>query len=733
MTDNLPELDKSEVEKIVESFKDIYQPASNLISARVHKASNQISIIVSEWSQRNLERGKPIKIIRYTLSDSDFKSCIDINEIDVSHWILNASSKSGKFRAVICDALDSKSNGKNKTYLEIWSKERSIATFDLTALDLHGAVYTDYPFCSISWSAQEDKVIYIAEQKKPKTSPFYEQKSITNSSNGSANNVRGEQFVYEEDWGECISSKYQSVIVCCDIVEKTITVLEGVPKDISPAQTIYVPDGKGIVGVGFMNSPRRLGLIYCTNRKNHIFYLSNQGKYMILSDEQFSVNSPKFSHDGKYLVWFQRQRSGSTQAALSLIRCDWRTKEIISVINTIHDEISTENGKAFFGIYARLSLNGSYVFSCWTSDSKYLLFSTDQKYRTSTYAVNIENGKIWDIGYEKENESTILLNVSEDDYALVNITSFKRSSTLVSLHIPSLTGGHSNESLFSFLIPAVTVSDKNIISNFTVRSDSREDGDCFATYYGPQNDRLKATPLIMYLHGGPHVTVANAFTPEFNFFIKSGFGVLVVFFHGTPGFGQKYLNSLCGNMGSLDVEDCYNTLQAALKKFPWLDPSQVVLFGGSTGGFLIPHLSSRYPNEIKGSAMRNPVTDVYLRCFLTDIPDWAAVQLGYPYNGFADILTNPDLCNKMIDISPMMNIKSVRAPMLFLLGKNDVRVPPQIGLSYYHILKEMNVPTKVLLYEDGHKLSKVTTEMDSRINSVIWFKRCLKRNSKEAE
>lgn len=48
----------------------------------------------------------------------------------------------------------------------------------------------------------------------------------------------------------------------------------------------------------------------------------------------------------------------------------------------------------------------------------------------------------------------------------------------------------------------------------------------------------------------------------------------------------------------------------------------------------------------------------------------------------------------MIEISPITNIRNVKAPTLLLLGKKDLRVPPSQGLAYYYTLKELNVPTK---------------------------------------
>lgn len=52
-------------------------------------------------------------------------------------------SKSEKYKAVVHTKPNDGPKGETKYYLEIWSEGKSIATFDLTALDLHGAVYTD--------------------------------------------------------------------------------------------------------------------------------------------------------------------------------------------------------------------------------------------------------------------------------------------------------------------------------------------------------------------------------------------------------------------------------------------------------------------------------------------------------------------------------------------------------------------------------------------------------------
>eukprot|EP00960_Hanusia_phi_P064479 765802-Hanusia_phi.AAC.12 len=49
---------------------------------------------------------------------------------------------------------------------------------------------------------------------------------------------------------------------------------------------------------------------------------------------------------------------------------------------------------------------------------------------------------------------------------------------------------------------------------------------------------------------------------------------------------------------------------------------QVVVCGGSHGGFLSLHLLAQFPSLFKAAAVRNPVTNVATMFGATDIPDW---------------------------------------------------------------------------------------------------------------
>lgn len=91
--------------------------------------------------------------------------------------------------------------------------------------------------------------------------------------------LKGEEYLFKQDWGEQLVGKKQSVIVQYDVQNDMVDILEGVPEDRFPAQPVYAPDGSYIVGVSYKNDPRKLGLMFCTNRVNALFKLDFQGNY----------------------------------------------------------------------------------------------------------------------------------------------------------------------------------------------------------------------------------------------------------------------------------------------------------------------------------------------------------------------------------------------------------------------------------------------------------------------
>lgn len=106
-----------------------------------------------------------------------------------------------------------------------------------------------------------------------------------------------------------------------------------------PSQIKWSPDGSYVVGVALRTAPRKLGLIYCTNRPSAIFTLDFNGNYGNLENrkktniyfyyiadevtpEGKSAKCPRFSPDGKTLIWLQRDATGPHHSCHMLVKRD---------------------------------------------------------------------------------------------------------------------------------------------------------------------------------------------------------------------------------------------------------------------------------------------------------------------------------------------------------------------------------------------------------------------------
>lgn len=707
---------------IVKIFKSAAQqpaPASAWI-LNSGAAPGRSVTLVSKWSQRNLERGKMVKFQQTHIFDPSVSKAIDMLPVDVSNESLSRISNSDELSAIIREVP---SNGSNKQYLEVWKHHQLYQNYDLGALDVHGDVYTDDDFASLEWSPCETKVLYVAECKIPKSEPFYKPKPQDSKENKENETEKapqkGEEYTYRAEWGELLVGKHQSAVVICDLKTELLTKIETIPPSYSPGQVIWTPDGSGIVGVAWKNEPRRLGLVYCTNRESVIFHLSlDKGDFSILSSDGEAVRSPRFSPNGEYLVWLQRKAGGPHHSAMKLMFCSWNTKKVTPLIDLVNNKTSILNGRSFYGIYAqRLPRR------CFSSDSQRVLFSTNQPCRVASYVVDIRNGNVTELEWPFEGPtegSGTILDVLRDTIVMSR-SSLREPAGLVLANLPLSGKEHTIKwmPVTTWVSPVDLQNCQVQYMPLVAKNSSDSVRDFNAIYIGPLGKPNGSVPLIVFPHGGPHSAFTDEYSLATRLMVTIGYGVLMVNYRGSTGQGEDSVNFLLKRVGDADVKDVHQAAQAALEQFPCLNPKKCVLFGGSHGGFLVLHLSGQYPDKYCAVVARNPVVDIAGMSVITDIPDWCYAEAGLAYNP-ASVVTKDEL-DAMRCCSPIQHASNVKAPTLLMLGKKDLRVPYSQGLMYYHTLHANGVSSKVHVYDDVHGLGTVPVEMDSIINSLLWF------------
>ena len=83
----------------------------------------------------------------------------------------------------------------------------------------------------------------------------------------------------------------------------------------------------------------------------------------------------------------------------------------------------------------------------------------------------------------------------------------------------------------------------------------------------------KKFPIAFLVHGGPQVSFQNQWSWRWNAqtFAGAGYGVVFIDFHGSPGYGQKFTDSISGDWGGKPFVDLQKGLEAAIAKFDFLD------------------------------------------------------------------------------------------------------------------------------------------------------------------
>src|SRR5205814_8415209 len=90
----------------------------------------------------------------------------------------------------------------------------------------------------------------------------------------------------------------------------------------------------------------------------------------------------------------------------------------------------------------------------------------------------------------------------------------------------------------------------------------------------PSNfDPNKKYPVKFIVHGGPEVPMGDEWTFRWNMelFAANGYVVVFINFHGSPGYGQKFIDAINGDWGGAPDEDLMKCLDYAGQHYPFID------------------------------------------------------------------------------------------------------------------------------------------------------------------
>lgn len=201
-------------------------------------------------------------------------------------------------------------------------------------------------------------------------------------------------------------------------------------------------------------------------------------------------------------------------------------------------------------------------------------------------------------------------------------------------------------------------------------------------------------PTVFEVHGGPTHHDSDSFAAGPAAWLDHGFAVVRVNYRGSTGYGQAWTDALRLRVGLIELEDI-GAVRAWAVGSGLADPAQLVLSGGSWGGYLTLLGLGVQPADWTLGLAAVPVAD-YLTAYADEME--ALKSLDRTLFGGAP----EEVPERWRDSSPLTYVEQVRAPVYISAGVNDPRCPIRQIENYVERLDQLGKVHEVYRYDAGH-------------------------------
>lgn len=248
--------------------------------------------------------------------------------------------------------------------------------------------------------------------------------------------------------------------------------------------------------------------------------------------------------------------------------------------------------------------------------------------------------------------------------------------------------------------------------------ESQTDGTEIQAWYitPPGFDPEQSYPLILELHGGPHLNYGPHFSAELQRYAAEGYVVVYNNYRGSTSYGEAFAMLLDNKYASEDDFGDHMSAVDAMLETGFIDERNLFIAGGSAGGIGTTYAIG-LTNRFNAAAATNPVinwvskvltADSYIRQITNQFP-------GMPWE-------EPE---HYWQRSPLSLVGNVTTPTLLFTGVNDRRTPISDTEQYYQALQLRGVDTAMVRVPGAsHNVSARPSNLIAKVeHALAWFER----------
>ena len=500
-------------------------------------------------------------------------------------------------------------------------------------------------------------------------------------------------------WNHYFDGKYSHLFL--------VSVDGGVARDLTPGakdvppfslggqdQYAFSPDGKEVAYTSNTDE------VQATSTNSDIFVVPVMGgDAKKITTNPGSDSTPLYSPDGKYIAYRAQLRGGYESDRFRLMLYERATGKITDVSPDFDRWVDS---------------------TAWSPDSKTIYFTAENEGEAPIYQVNIAAASPW------PQELVAGFNDSPAPTPDGKMLVFDRMSIAAPnevyaapLRFPQCRIAVPSN---SYAVPGCLLSKPKALSGLNDAALSNIAMQPMESFWfnGAANEKVqgfiikppnfdagKKYPVKFLIHGGPQGAWGDDWSYRWNpeLFAANGYVVVTINFHGSTGYGQKFIDAINGDWGGAPYQDLMLGLDYAEANYPFIDKNRECALGASYGGYAI--------NWIEGHTNRFKCLVSHDGMFNTESAFGTTEELWFNEWEFKGTpWTNREMYRQW---SPHLFATSFKTPLLVVHGQLDYRLDVSEGFQLFTTLQRLKIPSKLLYFPDeGHWVLKPQ-------NSRLWY------------
>jgi len=232
----------------------------------------------------------------------------------------------------------------------------------------------------------------------------------------------------------------------------------------------------------------------------------------------------------------------------------------------------------------------------------------------------------------------------------------------------------------------------------------------------PDFDPSKKYPLLLEIHGGPHLAYGAQWSAEMQRYAKEGYVVFYDNHRGSSSYGERFALLLQNKYSSPEDYADHDSGVNAMLELGFIDENNLFIGGGSAGGIAAAYaigLTNRY----KAAAVVKPVINWLSKVLTGD---------SYLYQTFHQFPGVPwEHMEHYWQRSPLSLVGNVQTPTIIITGEQDRRTPISESEQFYQALQIRRVDTALVRIPGSpHGISNTPSRMIEKVEYMLaWYEK----------